>query len=84
MTMYCPYCGTPLSDKLIERHEGLYSIWECRIVCPSASCRSITNLIDMGTATIEEISKLLDSDDPVIKRMREKNDQRTQDMYKTE
>lgn len=83
--MYCPYCGTPLSDRLIERHEGLYSLWECKITCPSSSCRAITNIVDFGTASIEEISaKLLEgNDDPIIRRMRE-NDQRTQDMHKTE
>lgn len=83
--MYCPYCGTPLSGKLVERHEGLYSLWECKITCPSSSCRAITNIVDFGTASIEEITtKLLDdNDDPIIRRMRE-NAERVQNYSKTE
>lgn len=73
MTMYCPYCGTPVSDRLLERHEGLYSLWELKLTCPSSACRTIVNIIDFGTASIEEIVKLLDNGDPVISRRLEHN-----------
>lgn len=58
--MYCPWCGTPIPNALIFEHEGQYSLHEKKIVCPSSSCLSASNIIDFGTCDIKTIAEILE------------------------